>query len=140
MAKNFVVLHDPSAVSSWTVDSQGPLVVNKSAIFFVTELSNPPKRAGRDFGQFARAAMRLRVTDYEVSGFFYTPPGGDPMSRLDLGKHPFVSMTAALVVGSGNEFTTPFVAVNRGHVVAAQRVANPETHDSPVPVGAEASD
>ena len=122
VAKRFVTIFTPKSLSETWQTGNGPLSVNKDSILFVRELSSPPLRAGGSFGSFTRAPVRLRVRHFEVEGFVHVPPGGSPMKRLDQGEHPFVSLTSVLVTSNDGEGTTPFLAVNRNRVTAAQGV------------------
>ena len=125
VSKRFVMLYSPtSRTTSWQIGN-GPLAVNKNAILFVQELSAPPPKAGGRFGNFARAAVRLNLKNYEVEGFVHVPPGGAPMKRLDQDNHAFVSLTTVLITGTDEHQTAPFLALNRNFITAAQ-VCEPE--------------
>ncbi len=61
-----------------------------------------------------------------MHGFVHVPPGGNPMTRLNQGEHAFVALTSASVIGPGEELATPFLAVNRGHILAARPIGEQE--------------
>lgn len=109
---------------SWTFDP-GALSINKASILFLMELGTPAVQPGTSFGRFTRSPVRLRVGSYDIEGFVHVPPGGVAMKRLDQDNHPFVSLTSVLVSGPDGEFTAPFLAVNRSHIIAAQEVEHP---------------
>ena len=120
VSKRFLMLQSPtSCAPSWEV-GRGQLAINKNSILFVEELSTPPPEGGGRFGTFTRAAMRLKLKQYEVEGFVHMPPGGQPMKRLDQDNHAFVSLTTVLITGPEDHATTPFLAVNRNFITAAQ--------------------
>jgi hypothetical protein len=120
VSKRFITVHTPQSLASDWEPGSGPLAVNKGSILFVRELSAPPPKGGGRFGNFTRAALRLRIKEFEVEGFVHVPPGGSPMKRLDQDSHPFVSLTTVLVTGPDGHATAPFLAVNRNHITAAQ--------------------
>ena len=130
VAKRLVTLHSAHAEdANWPFDS-GALSVNKDSILFMMELGSPAVQAGVQFGRFTRSPVRLRVGTYDVQGFVHVPPGGVAMKRLDQDNHPFVSLTSVLVSGPEGEFTAPFLAVNRSHIIAAQEVEHPVEEES----------
>jgi hypothetical protein len=133
VAKRFVQLHPPTHATNaaWSLDG-GPVAVNKKAILFAQELASPPQRSGMPFGGFTRSAVRLRIGDYEVEGFVHVPPGGEPMRRFDQDNHAFISLTTVLVVGPEGDRATPFLAVNRDFITAAQ-VVGPEPEPDALP-------
>ena len=96
VSKRFLMVQRPtSRTPSWQL-GDGELAINKNSILFVEELSAPPPKGGGRFGTFTRAAMRLKLKQYEVEGFVHMPPGGQAMKRLDQGNHAFVSLTTVL--------------------------------------------
>jgi hypothetical protein len=133
----------PLDVDQVTVDGwfnvQGRASINTSSILFVRELSEPPTRGGQrvEAARFSRAAVRLRVGDYEVRGFMHVPGRGDPTWRLNHEKCKFIAVTSASVVGPGVEFATPFLAVNRQHISAAQEIHLDEPEPEQVLCAAE---
>ena len=66
--------------------------------------------------------MRVRVGPYEIEGFLHVPPGGECLKWLNHYSHPFLSLTSVSVVGPAKQFATPFLAVNRRHILAAQEI------------------
>jgi len=125
VAKRLVTMHSAYAEDSdWNFDP-GSLSINKASILFLQELGTPAVQAGSSFGRFTRSPVRLRVGSYDIQGFVHVPPGGVAMKRLDQDNHPFVSLTSVLVSGPDGEFTAPFLAVNRSHIIAAQEVEHP---------------
>ena len=66
--------------------------------------------------------IRLRVGDYIVDGFLHVPPGGNPMMRLHQDSRAFIALTAASATRGDAEFSAPFLAVNRKHILAAQQL------------------
>jgi len=121
VSKRFITVHSPESLSAWK-PGRGPLAINKDSILFVRELSAPPPKAAGKFGHFTRAPLRLKVRDFEIEGFVHVPPGGAPMKRLDQDTHGFISLTTVLVTGPDSEEMTPFLAVNRSQITAAQVV------------------
>lgn len=130
VSKRLVTVHSAHAEdSSWPFDT-GALAINKASILFVLELGTPAVQAGVSFGRFTRSPVRLRVGSYDIQGFVHVPPGGVAMKRLDQDNHPFVSLTSVLVSGPEGEFTAPFLAVSRSHIIAAQEVEHPVEEES----------
>ena len=125
VARRLVTMHSAHAEdSNWNFDP-GSLSINKTSILFLQELGTPAVQTGVSFGRFTRSPVRLRVGEYDIQGFVHVPPGGVAMKRLDQDNHPFVSLTSVLVSGPEGEFTAPFLAVNRSHIIAAQEVEHP---------------
>jgi len=120
VAKHLVTLQSAKPTNGDWPFAEGTLSVNKSSIMFVIELDQPQAQSGAGFGRFMRSSVSLRVGQYDIQGFVHVPPGGVVMKRLDQSNHAFVSLTSALVSGPDGEFTTPFIAVNRNHIIAAQ--------------------
>jgi hypothetical protein len=129
VAKTLVTLHSSRLSNTTWPFSEGTLSVNKASILFVIELKQPPIQTGASFGRFTRSSVSLRVGEYDIRGFVHVPPGGVVIKRLDQSNHPFLSLTSALVTGPTGEFTTPFIAVNRHHIIAAQEQLQVETSD-----------
>ena len=120
--KDFITLDEPvTSGPGWNFDSD-ILALNKRSILFVQELSNPPRRNSNLAGTYSRASVRLRVGAYEIEGFLHVPPGGDCLKRLNQNSHAFVSLTSVSVIGPDAQFATPFLAVNRRHILAAQEI------------------
>jgi hypothetical protein len=119
--KSFLVLDEVDLdATEWNFDD-GPVAINKSCVLYVQELGDNARSQDRRFaGHFTRAPVRLRVGPYEVEGFVHVPPGGEAMKRLNQGGHPFLPLTSVTVIGTDTQFESPFLAVNRQHIVAAQ--------------------
>ena len=62
------------------------------------------------------------------------------MKRLDQDTHAFISLTTVLVTGPDTEVMTPFLAVNRDFVTAAQVVDPDENVAAVASVDAEIKD
>jgi len=125
VSKRLVTMHSAHAEeANWPFDP-GKVSINKASVLFVQELGTPTVQTGVSFGRFTRSAVRLRVGEFDIQGFVHVPPGGMAMKRLDQDNHPFVSLTSVLVSGPDGEFTAPFLAVNRSHIIAAQEVEHP---------------
>jgi hypothetical protein len=120
VAKRFVTIHSPKTLTGSWQGGSGPLAINKGSVLFVRELSPPPPRSGSRLGDFTRAPVQLRVKNFEIQGLVDVPPGAGPIKRLDQDTHLFISLTSVLVTGPDGQATTPFVAVNRNHVMTAQ--------------------
>lgn len=120
--KKFVSLFEPEAVgTTWNFDP-GELAINRTSILFVQELSNPPRHKKQFAGVYSRTSIKLRVGEHHIEGFLHVPPGGDCLKRLSQNNHPFVSLTSVSVVGPDTQFATPFLAVNREHILMAQEI------------------
>jgi len=123
-ARPFLPLEDAVLeCTTWTFDP-GSVAVSKAAILYVTELGCPPAlAAGRPSGaRLTRAALRLRVGSFDIEGFVHVPPGGGGLTRLLQAGHAFVALTSVSVVGPATHFATGFLALHRGHIIAAQEV------------------
>jgi hypothetical protein len=53
------------------------------------------------------------------------------MSRLNQSGHDFMALTSVSVVGPNFEFATPFLAVNRAFISAAQEIRPEDADDDP---------
>ena len=128
VARQFLTVHDPLLMSGSWACGDGPIVLNKSSVLFVRELpgSLPPPGNHRVSSRFTRSPVELLMLEHAVHGFVHIPPGGDPMARLNQGEHAFVALTSASVVGPGEELATPFLAVNRAHILAARPIGADE--------------
>ena len=120
VAKAFLNVHSPALGGTGWSFPDGSLAVNKSTILFAAELSVPEGKRGEKFGGFTRAAVRLRVGAFDIEGFVHVPPGGDPLMRFNQDTHPFIALTSASIVGPDTQFASPFLAVNRSHILAVQ--------------------
>ncbi len=128
VAKRFLTVHDPLLISGSWACGDGPIVVSKSSVLYVRELQGcaPPPNNRRVSNHFTRSPVELLMQEHAVHGFVHVPPGGDPMMRLNQGEHAFVALTSASVIGPGDELATPFLAVNRGHILAARPIGEQE--------------
>jgi hypothetical protein len=123
-SRAFAVVHDPTGNYETGSLRSGPLAINKASILFLTESYSPPEQTAhrRGPGPYARAGVRLRIADFDIVGYVHVPPGGDPMMRLNQSGQPFLALTAASINGPDGDFVTPFLAINRMHILAAQEV------------------
>lgn len=138
VSKRLVTLYSAHAEeTNWPFDP-GQVSINKASVLFVQELGTPTVQTGVSFGRFTRSPVRLRVGAFDIQGFVHVPPGGMAMKRLDQDNHPFVSLTSVLVSGPDGEFTAPFLAVNRSHIIAAQEVEHPVEEAEPLAAAATA--
>lgn len=128
VAKRFLTVHDPVLVTGRWTRADGSITINKDAIVFVRERPGCPSPPGnhRLASRLTRASVELFLKDYAVQGYFHVAPQGDPMSRLNQGEQEFLALTAVSVVGPGEQFATPFLAVNRLHVQAARPIERPD--------------
>ncbi len=128
-SRPFLVLSN-SVLQTGTWDvSDGPVVINKSFIVFVVEIPDLGAPLGGaaeepEMRRFGRAALRLRTRDHAIEGFVHSGPGSSSLARLNQATHPFIALQSAAVKGPGAEFSTPFLAVNRAHIVSAQEMFN----------------
>ncbi len=122
--------------SPWNFGPES-LSISKSSVLFVRELRIPQKGSSNRFGNFSRAAVKLRVKEFDIEGFVHVPPGGAAMKRLDHSDHPFVSLTTVLLTGPEGETMVPFLAVNLEHIGAVQEAAVSASSDG-VPAASRA--
>lgn len=126
-ARAFLTLSSPHLVAgTWPLDD-APLIVNKAYVLCVLEIPEigvTLRRGEEDpeLRRFARAAVRLRLRDYAVEGYVHTGPGGSALMRLNQSAHPFLALQSATVTGPQVDFSTPFLAVNRTHILSAQEL------------------
>ena len=124
VSRVFLTIHEPLlSFGPWT-SSDEPLSINKSSVLFVKELAGcpPPPGNRRVSNHFSRASIELLMQDHAVRGFVHVPQGGDPITRMNQGNHSFVALTSVSVVGPGCQFATPFLAINRAHILAARPI------------------
>lgn len=126
-SRSFLSLCQPEWAGAPWFRNDEILAVNRSSVLLVREVSAPPVQAATHFPRFTRAALLLRVGDCTVHGFIHVPPGGHAMKRLDQDPHLFFALTGALVTGPAIELVSPFVAVNRSLVWAAQLAGQSES-------------
>jgi len=128
-SRPFLVLSNPVLQSgTWDMD-EGSVVINKSFIAFVLEIPDLGAALAKvaeepEMRRFARAALRLRTRDHAIEGYVHSGPGSSSLVRLNQATHPFIALQSATVKGPGGEFGTPFLAVNRAHIVSAQEMFN----------------
>jgi hypothetical protein len=126
-SRRFLTLSTPRLISgAWDL-GEGSVAVQKSAILFVLEIPDLGASLEKgdqdlDLRRFGRAAMRLRIGEHAVEGYVSTGPGGSPLIRLNQSAHPFIALQSAVVTGRGIEFSTPFLALNRDHILSAQEM------------------
>ena len=124
-SEDFLTVQKPElTTATWSFDEH-QLTINKASILFVQEMT-PPAAVSRQAaqGQFTRASVRLRVDQFDVVGFMHVITGGSPMKRLGQDNHTFIPLTSVSVVGSDQQFATPFLVVNRRKILAAQEVGH----------------
>jgi len=121
----FLPLESPAVVSGEFPLASSQLAVNKASILFVLELDDPGTGQALPHNspharRFARSVLSLRLRGYRIDGHVQVVERGDALGRLNQAGHPFLALTSASVVGPGIEFATPFLAVNRNHVLFGQ--------------------
>jgi len=132
VARNFVTLHEPRAMSGdWSLEG-GSVALAKSAILYVFELDEPApqSRVIRDGARLFRSAVLLWLAEFSIRGFVHVPAGGSAMARLNQQSHAFIAVTSASVVGPGTELALPFVAVNREQIIAAEEMRHEEAEEA----------
>lgn len=124
VGRSFLTVHEPRFQGlAWPFDG-GPLAVSTSIVIYVTEPETPALRKDDQavVARYTRAPLRVLAGPFSLHGFVYVTPGGDSITRLSQEGHLFLALTSVSVVGPDIEFTTPFLAINRSHIVAAQRI------------------
>lgn len=138
VARNFVTLYEPRALTGdWSLES-GSVALAKSAILYVVEQDEPApqSRVIRDGARFFRSAVLLWLAEFSIRGFVHVPAGGSAMARMNQQSHAFIAVTSASVVGPKTELAVPFVAVNREHVIAAEEMRHDEAVEAEEPAEA----
>jgi hypothetical protein len=133
-SRKFLRVEDTTTASaSWSF-SPGTVGINTSSILFVIERSQFKRKSGKrvEAARFNRAAVMLRVGEFDIQGFVHVPGRGDILTRLNRDKYPFIALTSASVLGPDSEFAAPFLAVNRSHIMAAQEIGQDETDPAAV--------
>ena len=126
-ARSFLTLATPQLVAgSWEL-LEGPVAINKASVLLVLEIPDLGVSLERtdeepELRRFGRAAIRLRVREYAVEGYVHTGPGGSSLTRMNQSAHPFIALQSAIVTGSGVDFSTSFLAINRAHILSAQEM------------------
>ena len=120
VSRRFIMLHSPKSVGKRRKFEPGAVAINKNSILFVCELAAPEPKSADKIERFTCASVRLQMLQYEIEGFVHVPPGGAPLRRFDQERHPFVSLTSALVTEGLEADTAEFVAVNCIYVSTAQ--------------------
>lgn len=120
--------------------SPGTIGINTSSILFVIERSKFKRKSGKrvEAARFNRAAVMLRVGDFDIQGFVHVPGRGDILTRLNRDKYPFIALTSASVIGPDSEIAAPFLAVNRSHILAAQEIRQEDVEPEALLEGAAA--
>ena len=126
-ARSFLNLTNPRITGGAWELMDGPLALNKASVLFVLEIPDLGVTLGRtdddpELRRFGRASIRLRVREYTVEGYVHTGPGGSSILRLNQSAHPFIALQSAVVTGPATDFSAPFLAVNRPHVMSAQEL------------------
>jgi hypothetical protein len=139
-SRKFLRVEDAGTSSSAWSFSPGTLGINTSSILFVIERSKFKRKAGKrvEAARFNRAAVLLRVGEFDIQGFVHVPGRGDILTRLNRDKYPFIALTSASVIGPESEIAAPFLAVNRSHIMAAQEIRQDEVEPEAVLEGAAA--
>jgi hypothetical protein len=102
-------------------DSGGrTIIVNKSSIVLVQELTEPPVIPHAMVGRFLRCPVHFVAGEFDVMGFVHIPPGGNVIKRLSQGAHRFIGLTAVSVTGPTEPFGAPFLALNTEHILTAE--------------------
>jgi hypothetical protein len=124
----FLVVDVDRAPREGSFFERGRVGISTSTILFVCELTEFHRDDGRvEAARFVRSPVRLQVGGYQIQGFMHVPGRGDPMTRLNQLRHPFIAMTSASVMGPDSQFAAPFLAVNRYNISAAQEIVAEET-------------
>jgi hypothetical protein len=123
VSKGFVIVHQPGP-STCGEFGENELVLNRSSILFVSEPPVPLIDSGTRYGVFDKITVRLRAGHFDVQGYLHTASGSAALTRFNVATHPFIALTEVLVLGPDTEFTVPFLAVNKEHVVAVQEASH----------------
>lgn len=135
VARNFLTLFGPRALSGeWSLEN-GAVAVAKSAILYVCELDEPApqSRVIKEGTRLYRSPIRLWLAEYSIRGFLHVPAGGSAMARLNQQSHAFIAVTSTSVVGPETELAVPFLAVNREHIIAAEEMRQDEPAEGEEP-------
>ena len=122
---DYLILEDPTGrgAESPTASNAGPFAIRKDSILFVHELEQEPFSLSRgNPGKFWVSVVEYRVGPLFLRGTVHTPPGGEPIARLNQMTHRFLALTSVSVSGPGREFVAAFVAVNRHHILSAREL------------------
>jgi hypothetical protein len=127
-SRKFIRVEDAVVESTAWSFSPGTIGINTSTILFVIERSKFRRKSDKrvEAARFNRAAVMLRVGEFDVQGFVHVPGRGDILTRLNREKYPFIALTSASVMGPDSEIAAPFLAVNRTHIMAAQEIRQDE--------------
>ncbi|MGH9749422.1 MAG: DUF6812 domain-containing protein [Candidatus Polarisedimenticolia bacterium] len=140
-SRNFLTLSSPVLVSGAMEVGPGAILVSKAAVLLVLEVPEPGATLGAErqepeMRRYGRASIRLRVGSFSVDGYVHVGPGGDALLRLNQATHPFLAVQSASVSGQGTVFSTPFLAVNRHHILSAQEMFSVNARPEEVAAGA----
>lgn len=134
VARQFVTLHDATALNQLESLASGPISIAKSSVICLVELSKSPLPTGGRIAppRLLRAPVQLWVRDFSIHGFLHVQIGGDVMVRLNQTEHPFIALTSATVEGPDGAWSVPFLALNRTHILAAQALTGepPQADDA----------
>ncbi len=123
----FILLHEPAEEEGTWGFEPGPLAINTAEIVFIFE-SEPPGAFSVNrlaASRKSRSRVRLRTAAYTIDGVVHIPPNGKALIRLRQENRTFIALTEATVRHGDSVFETPFLAVNRDHVLAAQELPLP---------------
>ncbi len=121
----FLLLDSPSVAHGDAIVNSSQLAINKSSILFAMECDGPAAVPADLYSYLDRrrqthSVLSLSARDFMIEGSVHILESGNAMMRIYQPGHPFIALTAASIVGPGIELATPFLAVNRNHVLSAQ--------------------
>jgi hypothetical protein len=135
VAQNFISLAEPRQTHGEGNLEDSDLVLNKRAILLLQELSPAPPRPGKNIQRLVQKSILIHVGPFELRGFLHVPAGMSPVKRFDQSHHPFLAVTSVLVEGPDGQTTSPFLALNREMIDAAQMIGQQQTAATPTPAG-----
>ena len=126
-ARGFLTLTSPRLVAGSRNLDGAPVLVSKNATMLVLEIPDLGATLGGaaqevEIRSHGRAAVRLSLGTMVIEGYVHVGPGADALLRLNQATHPFIAIQHASVTGEGQEFSAPFLAVNRSHILWAQEL------------------
>ena len=125
VSRGFVVIQQPQLADRPDEFGGNDMALNRSSILFVSEPPVPLIDSGTRYGVFSRVPVRIRTGGFDVQGFVHTASRSAALTRFNEATRPFIALTEVLVVGPETEYTVPFLAVNKHHVVAVQEAGTP---------------
>lgn len=140
-ARSFLTLFSPRFAGVPATPDDNQMLVNKASILMALEIPDLGASLERsaeevEIRSHGRAALRLSLGPFGIEAYVHVGPGGDALLRLNQAAHPFTALQHATVTGGGQNFSTPFLAVNRGHVLWAQELFNVSAVPEDVAAGA----